>query len=601
LFGPGQAGVLVGNQQDNRVTIQAPTSGGSGFSAVETLGADNDSQLAPGDVQWSLLARNATLPDAVVVSTGGNAVIVYHTLSVSNGTPVFSPTPHTYFVGTAPTSVTVQDINGDSIPDMLVANRGSNDVSVLFGSYAANGEWLGNVGPRLRSGGAGPIAVAVRDLNGDLIPDLALTNGGSGTVTMLAGVGLGFFDDRQPQTLFNLGGAVDQPPTFQGDSGLGFAVTAAGELVRFNLSNPAGGADVVFAGSQLVAARALSSGQVVVAVADGTVKILSPQGDHLIVTSELRSQSGAPALPSSLVVLQQASGQFQVLVSSQGSDTVSVFASVSVGLPSVTMLIPSQVINSQPSSMGLPNSLLTISTLLSLNSLTDSLGATTGLSLAGFLSTNSLVFTTASAAALVSVEGNSYSTVAVLDFGSQQDDDSGDGRGRKPELSTRFPFGSTSPLTRFVIGIEEAILEFAEDVLFPEDGEAPLNDPWNADLFHRRPTVRPPARAPKEKQDPQTEAPKTEAPQKGETSKAKRSELKQGSPPSEQVLFDSFWKEFADEDLWLVPSSATQNRTDPEISAILVAGLLTTPGLRTGTASRSDKKQIDSRSRESSQ
>ncbi|MBI5757533.1 MAG: VCBS repeat-containing protein [Planctomycetales bacterium] len=566
LFGSGQAGVLVGNQQDNRVTVQAQTSGGTGFSAVETLGADNESQLAPGDVQWSMLARGATIPDAVVVSTGGNAVIVYHTISVSNGAPVFSATPHTYFVGTAPASVTVADINGDAIPDMLVANRGSNDVSVLFGTYAANGEWLGNVGPRLRSGGAGPIAVAVRDLNGDLVPDLALTNGGSGTVTVLAGVGLGFFDDRQPRTLFNLGAAVDQPPTFQGDSGLGFAVTAAGELVRFNLSNPSGGAGVVFSGSQLVAARALSNGQVVVAVADGTVKILSPQGDHLIVTSELRAQSGAPALPSSLVVLQQASGQFQVLVSSQGSDTVSVFASVAVGLPSVTLLIPSQVINSQPSSAGLPNSLLTISTLLSLNSLTDSLSGTTGLSLAGFLSTNSLIFTTASAAALVAVEGNSYSTVAVLDFGSQQDDDSGDGRGRKPELSTRFPFGSTSPLTRFVIGIEEAILEFADDVLFPEDGEVPLNDPWNEEIFQRRPPVRPPARAPKEKQEPPTQAPKTEAPPEGaDPFKAKQSRLKQGSSPAEQALFDSFWEEFADEDLWLVPSSATRDRADAEI------------------------------------
>jgi hypothetical protein len=630
LFGPGQAGVLVGNQQDNRVTVQAQTSGGSGFSAVETLGADNESQLAPGDVQWSLLARNATLPDAVVVSTGGNAVIVYHTLSVSNGTPVFSSTPHTYFVGTAPTSVTVADINGDAIPDMLVANRGSNDVSVLFGTYATNGEWLGNVGPRLRSGGAGPIAVAVRDLNGDLIPDLALTNGGSGTITMLAGVGQGFFDDQQPQMLFDLGGAVDQPPTFRGDSSLGFAVTSAGNLVQFDLSNPAAGADVVFSGSQLVAARALSSGQVVVAVADGTVKILSPQGDRLIVTSELRAQASAPALPSSLVVLQQASGQFQVLVSSQGSDTVSVFASVSVGLPSVTLLIPSQAISSQPSSAGLPNSLLTISTLLSLNSMTDSLGGTIGLSLASFLSTNSLVFSTASAAALVSVEGNSYSTVAVLDFGSQQDDESGDGRGRRPELSTRFPFGSTSPLTRFVIGIEEAILEFAEDVLLPEDGEAPLNDPWNADLFHPRKPKRPPTRD--TKQEPPTEAPKTEAPSEGEAPQTKQSRLQQDSVPDEQAMFDSFWEQFSDEDLWLTPSFAARGRSELAMEnrraggvsplvvcrepfdqgtnasrsptqlflpAYVVAGLLVTQVPRSGAAKHSDDEHSELPSRES--
>ena len=44
---------------------------------------------------------------------------------------------------------------------------------------------------------------------------------------------------RSPRTLFNLGSAVVQPPTFAGDSGVGYAVTAGGDLVRFDLDNPA--------------------------------------------------------------------------------------------------------------------------------------------------------------------------------------------------------------------------------------------------------------------------------------------------------------------------------------------------------------------------
>ena len=39
---------------------------------------------------------------------------------------------------------------------MLVANRGSNDVSVLFGSLDSSGFWQGRAGPRLNSGGVGP-------------------------------------------------------------------------------------------------------------------------------------------------------------------------------------------------------------------------------------------------------------------------------------------------------------------------------------------------------------------------------------------------------------------------------------------------------------
>src|SRR5262249_44740992 len=155
-----------------------------------------------------LLGKAATLPDAVVVSTGSNAVIVYHTTAIKSGVPTFAPAPRTYFVGTAPAGVTVADINTDGIADMLVANQGSNDVSILFGSYDAGGSWVGLAGPRLKSGGAGPVAVTRRDMNGDGISDLVVTNGGSGTLTVLPGVGRGFFDDRQPQTLFDLGGAV---------------------------------------------------------------------------------------------------------------------------------------------------------------------------------------------------------------------------------------------------------------------------------------------------------------------------------------------------------------------------------------------------------
>ncbi len=281
LLGPGQAGVLVGDQQNNRVTVQAPSANGNQYAPVRHWEARRPrlESLAPGDVQWAFLDQGATFPDAIVVGTGSNSVEVYRTTSINNGVPTFAPSPETYFVGTAPASVTVADINGDGIPDMLVANQGSNDVSVIFGSYNANGDWVGIPGPRLKSGGDGPIAVIVADLTGNSFPDLAVVNGGSGTVTLLPGVGGGFFDDQDPKVLFNLGSAVVQPPTFTGTSGVGYAVTAGGNLVRFDLDNPSAGASVVYSGQQVVAAQALTSGQVVVALADGVVDLLVPQGN----------------------------------------------------------------------------------------------------------------------------------------------------------------------------------------------------------------------------------------------------------------------------------------------------------------------------------
>jgi len=46
LLGAGQAGVLVGNQQDNSVTVQTATAGGNQLTTVQTLGGGSGTQLA---------------------------------------------------------------------------------------------------------------------------------------------------------------------------------------------------------------------------------------------------------------------------------------------------------------------------------------------------------------------------------------------------------------------------------------------------------------------------------------------------------------------------------------------------------------------------
>ena len=517
LLGPGQAGVLVGNQQDNRVTVQAPSASGSQYAPVQTLGSSSSSgQMAPGDVEWAFLDRAATLPDAVVVSTGSNAVVVYRTTGVEGGVPTFAQGSHTYFVGTAPASLTVADVNGDGIPDMLIADQGSNDIAVIFGSYDSNGDWLGIAGPRLKSGGDGPIAVTVRELSGDSVSDLAIVNGGSGTVTFLRGVGRGFFDDQDPKTLFNLGSAVVQAPTFVGNSSLGYEVTASGDLVRFDLSDVAKGSSVVFSDQQLVAAQALPGGQVVVALSSGVVNILAPQGNGLSVQSELLAKGQTPALPSAIQVVAKANGNFDVLVSSQGSDTISVFslggaaaaasAAASAGgvsLPALNSFQPALassgaqfvILTSTTTATSASATSASASTSASTSSGALSATATSavGLSLGGFSSLGNRSTNESGEALLVSVEGNTYLSVPILNFGPGQGDEPGMGEGRMPWLQALRPFGDTSPLTRFVIGLDEALRGYrgSDDDAVPGNARQ-LRDPWNEDLFYRRVPVQPP-------------------------------------------------------------------------------------------------------------
>ena len=76
--------------------------------------------------------------------------------------------------------VAVADFNGDGIPDLALANFGSDIVSVYFG----NGD--GTFGsPRDLAVGSGPLSVAVGDFNGDGKPDLAVANGSSNNFSVL--------------------------------------------------------------------------------------------------------------------------------------------------------------------------------------------------------------------------------------------------------------------------------------------------------------------------------------------------------------------------------------------------------------------------------
>jgi hypothetical protein len=91
-------------------------------------------------------------------------------------------------------AVAIGDVNLDGDPDLVTANEGSNDITILLGNGAALPNFQS---PGLNPGtGSAPVSVAIGDLNGDGNPDLAAaTNSNSFGVGVLIGDGTGAFTD----------------------------------------------------------------------------------------------------------------------------------------------------------------------------------------------------------------------------------------------------------------------------------------------------------------------------------------------------------------------------------------------------------------------
>ena len=127
LTGDGKPDFIYANQGLDRVGRRSTAASQS--QAV--LGDRSTGLLAPGAVKLADLNGDG-IPDLIVANSGSNNVLVYPGLGDGQFGPAVNG-GHGFFAGTNPTGITVADLNGDGQPDLVVANTGSNDVSVLLG------------------------------------------------------------------------------------------------------------------------------------------------------------------------------------------------------------------------------------------------------------------------------------------------------------------------------------------------------------------------------------------------------------------------------------------------------------------------------------
>jgi hypothetical protein len=315
----GQPQVLLANQQANHVLIETPQAGGNSFLPTQTVAAaPATTPFAPVDARQFPLDPGSSTPADIVVANASNQVQIDR---FNPATGTFSTTAIP--VGTNPVSVTVATLAGQTVPDLFVANQGSNDVSVILGSIV-NGLWVGTPGPRLKSAGFGPIAAdLVSDANSPGGFDLAITNQ-DGTLDILPGRGNGFFDDRNP-VILHLPGTLPPEAVAPVPNEPLPLIQTPGQIL-----DPNQGGRPVFtapAGQVIGAVGAATDGRLVVALG-GLVEVLQQDAagnfDVTETLTELTPLLGPPSDPSALEVLETADG-LRAFVTSAGLDDVFVF------------------------------------------------------------------------------------------------------------------------------------------------------------------------------------------------------------------------------------------------------------------------------------
>ena len=183
LNGDGKPDIAVANYNETSVSVFINTTTPGASTPTFTAKTDFTAGTNPASVSISDFNGDGKL-DMAVANYGSNTVSVFFNTTTPGGaTPTFSAKTD-FTTGTGPYSVSTGDFNGDGKNEIASANYDETSVSVFINTTTPGASTPTFSAKTDFTAGTNPASVAIRDLNGDGVPDMAVANYGSNSVSV---------------------------------------------------------------------------------------------------------------------------------------------------------------------------------------------------------------------------------------------------------------------------------------------------------------------------------------------------------------------------------------------------------------------------------